>query len=485
MFAFLFSYRILFTWIKRSKNNKIKEAPEPGYSLPLIGHLHLLKGSEPFHHKLDAMADEFGPVFMLRLGAHRTLVVTGSEALKECFTTNDRALASRPSSAVGEYLCYNHMLFGIAPYGPYWRELRKISMIHLLSNHRLQMLKHVRATEIDERMKGLYRQWVENHGRPIKVEMKQWLHDLNFSIMSKMVLGTRFVGAKEESEGKELQRLIGEFFRLLRVFVVSDAFPFLKWMDWKGQKKIMKMIAVEIDCIIGKLLAEHRCRRVKGDKGKDKDFMDVMLSIMEDAPLSVYDTDKVIKATALGIMIPASDTTSATLAGALSALLNNTHILKKARDELDTHVGKSRHVDESDIKNLTYLQAIIKETLRIGPAGSLFPMHEATQDCQIGGYHVPAGTRLLVNLGKGPVDVKGQQFEYLPFGSGRRSCPGVSFAMQVMHLSLARLIHGFELEVPVGAPRIDVRESLRLDNPKSTPVEVLFTPRLPNHLYED
>ncbi|KAJ8625567.1 hypothetical protein MRB53_034097 [Persea americana] len=511
MFAFVISYHVVFKRMKRSKGKMIRKAPEPGYSWPIIGHLHLLKGPEPFHHKLSALADKLGPVFMLRLGAHRTLVVSGAEAIKECFTSKDRALASRPRTAAGEYMCYNHLMFGVAPYGSYWREVRKMSMIHLLSNHRLEMLKHVRATEIDECMKALYRGWVENDGCPVKVEMKQWLHDLNFSIVWKMVVGKQCVGVGEDDEGKELQRLTVEFFRLFMAFVVSDAFPFLKWVDWMGKKKrTMKKIAKKMDSIMGKLLKEHRCsRRAGGDKGEEGGFMDVMLSIMEDSPLPGHDTDTVIKATTLAIILSATDTTATTLAGALSAVLNNPQVLKKAQDELDTHVGRNRHVDESDIKSLTYLQAITKETLRMGPIGLLLPVHETTDDCKIGGFYVPAGTRVLVDMGKvhhdpliwsdpdkfwperwfltmhRDVDVRGQQFEYLPFGSGRRSCPGISLAMQVMHLSLARLIHGFEMEVPEDAPYVDVRESLRSDNPKSTPVEILFTPRLPSHLYED
>ena len=163
------------------------------------------------------------------------------------------------------------------------------------------MLKHVRATEIDECMKALYRGWVENDGCPVKVEMKQWLHDLNFSIVWKMVVGKQCVGVGEDDEGKELQRLTVEFFRLFMAFVVSDAFPFLKWVDWMGEKKrTMKKIAKKMDSIMGKLLKEHRCsRRAGGDKGEEGGIMDVMLSIMEDSPLPGHDTDTVIKATTL------------------------------------------------------------------------------------------------------------------------------------------------------------------------------------------
>ncbi|KAJ6722503.1 CYTOCHROME P450 FAMILY PROTEIN [Salix koriyanagi] len=175
----------------------------------------------------------------------------------------------------------------------------------------------------------------------------------------------------------------------------------------------------------------------------------------------------------MALILGGSDTTAGTLTWAISLLLNNRHMLKKAQEELDLQVGKDRQVVDSDVKNLVYLQAIIKETLRLYPAGPLLGPREAMEDCQVAGYHVPAGTRLIVNVWKiqrdprvwtnpsaflperfltshADVDVRGQQFELIPFGSGRRSCPGVSFALQVLHLTLARLLHSFRFGHPNG-----------------------------------
>lgn len=176
-------------------------------------------------------------------------------------------------------------------------------------------------------------------------------------------------------------------------------------------------------------------------------------------------------------------------------------MLKKAQEELDLRVGMERQVDESDIKNLIYLQAIVKETLRLYPAGPLLGPREAFEDCTVAGHPVAAGTRLVVNIWKiqrdprvwsnpssfqperfttnhANVDVRGQQFELIPFGSGRRSCPGVSFALQVLHLTLARLLHAFELANPLDHQPIDMTESPGLTIPKATPLEVLLKPRL-------
>lgn len=201
-----------------------------------------------------------------------------------------------------------------------------------------------------------------------------------------------------------------------------------------------------------------------------------------------------------------SDTTLVTLIWTLSLLLNNPHALKEAQSELDTHIGKDRKVEESDLTNLVYLQAVIKETLRLHPAGPLSVPRAATEDCTIAGYHVPAGTSLIFNVWKlqrdpsvwsdplefrperfltshSHVDVKGQNYELLPFGSGRRACPGSSLALQMLQLSLARLLHHFELTTQSGAP-VDMTESIGLANIKATPLDVLIKPRLPPRLCE-
>ncbi|KAF8399198.1 hypothetical protein HHK36_015063 [Tetracentron sinense] len=226
-----------------------------------------------------------------------------------------------------------------------------------------------------------------------------------------------------------------------------------------------------------------------------------MLSILGDAKLSGYDADTINKATSMALIIGGADSTQVTLTWALSLLLNNRHVLRKAMDELDVHVGRKRHVDESDIKNLVYLQAVVKETLRLYPAAPLSGPRVAREDCTVEGYHVRKGTRVIVNTWKiqreprvwsdptefrpdrfltshVEMDVRGQNFEFIPFGSGRRMCPGISLALQVVQLALASLLHGFDIETPLGAP-VDMSESQGVTNLKATPLEVLLTPRLP------
>ncbi|KAJ4834506.1 hypothetical protein Tsubulata_838807 [Turnera subulata] len=512
-FCLIFLYIALVRQEKSNKGSRSGRAPEPAGAWPIIGHLHLLGGKDQLLYRtLGALADKYGPAFSIRLGRRRAFVVSSWEMAKDCFTVNDKALASRPTTVAAKHMGYNYAVFGFAPYSSFWREMRKIATLELLSNRRLEMLKHVRISEVDLGIKELYKLRANNRSGPVLVELNRWLEDMMLNVVVRMVAGKRYFGSTascDEDEARQCQKAINQFFHLIGIFVVSDALPFLGWLDLMGHERAMKNTAKQLDAILEGWLEEHRQRRSSAGNilEGEQDFIDVMLSLQEEGQLShfQYDADTSIKSTCLAMILGGSDTTAGTLTWAISLLLNNRHMLKRAQEELDLNVGMERQVEDSDIRNLVYLQAIIKETLRLYPAGPLLGPREAMEDCTVGGYNVPAGTRLIVNVWKiqrdprvweNPsafqperfltshqnVDVRGQQFELIPFGSGRRSCPGVSFALQVMPLTLARLLHAFELSTPSDKP-VDMTESPGLTIPKATPLEVLLTPRLPSKLY--
>ncbi|KAM4079768.1 hypothetical protein ACB094_09G140000 [Castanea mollissima] len=286
--------------------------------------------------------------------------------------------------------------------------------------------------------------------------MERWFGYTVLNVICKIVVGKRFGRAtsKEENEANDrCRKTFRVFFDLSGEFMFADALPYLRCLDVGGYEKAMKKTAKEVDNMVGVWLEEHKQKRLTSELKENQDFMDVLLSIVtEDDQVSSYDVDTIVKATSMDLILAASDTSTVTLTWALALLLNNREALTKAQEELDIQIGKDRQVKESDLKNLVYLQAIIKETMRLNPAAPLLVPHESMEDCTLAGYHIPAGTRLLVNatklqrdpnLGEDPnkfkpekfltthkgVDVRGQNFEVIQFGSGRRMCPGISFAL--------------------------------------------------------
>ncbi|KAG5613259.1 hypothetical protein H5410_024540 [Solanum commersonii] len=386
-FLFFFYLRKLFFSAKKQSKN----VPEATGEWPITGHLHLLNGPQMPHKIYGQMAEKYGPIFRLKLGVNEVVIVSDHKIVKECFTTNDRAFATRPKSIGSEILGYNYAMFGLGPYGPYgpyWREIR--------NTRRIEMLQHIKQFEVKSAVKEIYNNSISNLNGVVKMEMKEWFGNLIMNTMVKMLFGVQYKGNEDEQKSKT-HKAIRRLFELLGAFVVADFLPYLRWLDIGGHEKAMKETAKEIDFIVEDWLAEHRRKRkLRGNKCKDEDdFMDVMLSICEDKDIHGFDADNTIKATCMIMLSAGIDTTIVILIWTLSLLLNNYEALKKAQDELDTHIGKNRWVQESDIKNLVYLQAIVKESLRLYLPGPLLLSHESIEDCVVSGYDIPKGTPLI------------------------------------------------------------------------------------------
>ncbi|KAM7499909.1 hypothetical protein LguiA_024323 [Lonicera macranthoides] len=384
------------------------------------------------------MADKHGPVFKIRLGMRNALVVSGKEAVTECFTKNDRVFLTRPQTVAFTHMGYNGAFFAFAPYSPFWHEMRKISTLEILSNRRLEMLKCIRASELGRCIKDLYTLCIAKSAGTT-FDFGRWLQQVTMNTMIQMIAGKRYsvIGdAETDVESRRFEKAMKEFMHLSGVFEFSDVFPFFEWIDLQGQVKRMKKVAKELDYFMSSWIEEHVIeRRQKGVnvRNHEGDFMDVMLSLFEnDYFVQGHKSKDVIKATSL-----------------------------------------------SDIKNLVYFQAIVKETMRLYPAGPLSVPREAMEDCYVGGYHVPKGTRLLVNIWKLHRDPSTWTDS---LDSGRRACPGITAAMQTIQLTLTRLLQSFSVATPSNAP-VDMGEGSGLSMPKIDPLEVVLTPRLPAKLY--
>ncbi|GJN33880.1 hypothetical protein PR202_gb22508 [Eleusine coracana subsp. coracana] len=464
---------------------------------PIIGNLNLI-GSLP-HRSIHALSKKYGPLMQLWFGSVPVVVGSSEEMAKFFLKTHDVAFADRPRFAVGKYTAYEYSDLLLAPYSLYWRQVRRICAAELFSAKRLELLEHIRDEEVRVLLRNLNK--VSGH----VVRLRDHLQMLTLGVISRMVLGKKY--AEEEGEGEvvreEFMEMMKEFFVLNGVLNIGDFIPWLGWLDLQGYVRRMKRMGKMSDRFLEPVLEEHdERRRLAGDTFVPKDMLDVLLQLADDPTLEVplsRNND---------LLIGATDTSAMTIEWAISELLKNPKLLAKATEELDNVIGRNRLVTETDLPHLPYIEAIVKETMRLHPPVPLLLPHLSREDTSVNGYAIPAGTIALVNvwaIARDPalwdapeefwperfigskVDVKGQHFELLPFGSGRRVCPGYNLGLKIMMLSLANLLHGFVWRLPKGVIKeeLNMEEIYVLAMPLKVPLEAVVEPRLPACLYTD
>ncbi|KAL2552023.1 Cytochrome [Forsythia ovata] len=454
--------------------------PSPVSALPIIGHLHLLK--QPLHRTLHKISQKQGPIFSLSLGVRRVVVVSSPELVAECFTENDIVFANRPHVLVDKYIGYNHTTMTGAPYGNHWRSLRRLSAQEVLSIARLNTFEPIRRDEIKRLLQSLYKTSCNGF---TKVVLRPKLSELAFNVIMRMVAGKRYFGEETESEqGKIFRELISKVFKHAHASNPEDFLPFLDWIDYRGLKKNMVDLGKKLDDFYEGLLEEHR-------REKRNTMIGHLLSLQESQP-ELY-TNQTLKGLITNMVIASTDTSVVTIEWAMALLLNNPNVLQKARDELNTHISPNRLITEQDLSNLPYLKNIILETFRMFPAGPLLLPHESSSDCKVQEYDVPRGTILLVNswaihrdpkVWDDPTSFKPERFEgkevethkLMPFGMGRRACPGSGLGQRMVGLALGSLIQCFEWE-RISGEKADFSEGTGLTMPKKKPLEVMCKPR--------
>ncbi|CAI0399186.1 unnamed protein product [Linum tenue] len=370
----------------------------------------------------------------LKLGCTQVLVVSSAKMAEEVMKTQDLVFCSRPILTGPNHLSYDRRDVSFSPYGAYWREIRKICGVHLFSSTRVQSFSPIREGESSE----------GNHGGDLRRKLEFMLREA----------GAMFTG-----------------------FFFSDRFPILGFLDrFTGMMGRLEKNCRELDAFYQDFIDQHLDpKRVESEH---KDVLDVLLGVMNEEPDKVQLTFDHIKAILMDIFIAGTDTSAATVVWAMTYLMKNPIALRKAQEEVREAIEKKGFVKEEDIERLPYLSAVVKETMRLQPPAPLLLPRESSQDCELGGYKIPAKTTVYVNawaIGRDPeawgenpeefkperfveksIDMKGSDFALIPFGAGRRRCPGINLGLVTVELSLANLLYAFNWEMPVGTKSEDL-----------------------------
>ncbi|CAN0924812.1 Cytochrome P450 84A1 [Linum grandiflorum] len=351
---------IIILFLRHGRSSRLPLPPGPR-GLPIIGNMLMM--DQLTHHGLAKLAKQYGGLFHLRMGNIHMMTVSTSDIAKQVLKVHDNIFSNRPANIAINYLTYDRSDMAFAHYGPFWRQMRKITVMKLFSRRRAESWDSVR------------------------------------------------------------------------------------------------------DEITIKLTKDN------------------------------------IKAIIMDVMFGGTETVASVIEWAMAELLKSPQDLKRVQQELTYVVGLNRHVEEKDLEKLTFLKCILKETLRLHPPIPLL-LHETAEDVEVSGYFIPKRSRVMVNafaigrdpnswsnpnefnpsrfLNQGMPDFKGSNFEFLPFGSGRRSCPGMQLGLYAIELGMAHLLHDFNWELPYGMKpnEVDMTDVFGLTAPRATRLIAVPTSRL-------
>ncbi|XP_023883927.1 geraniol 8-hydroxylase-like [Quercus suber] len=446
---------------KRSKSipKKLPPGPKP---FPIIGNL-LELGDKP-HKSLAKLAMTNGPLMSLKLGQITTVVISSATMAKEVLQTHDQLLSNRyiPDAI----RAHKQHEFGLPwiPVSSRWRNIRKICNSQLFAHKILDANQNLRHKKVQELLADVHKSCLTNDA----VDIGRAAFKTTLNLLSNTICSVDLADPNSDM-AREFKELVWNIMEEVGKPNLADYFPVLRKVDPQGIRRRMTIYFGNMIELFDSLINKRLLTRKVPDSVRNIDMLNTLLDISEE---STGEFDKTqIERLFLDLFIAGNDTTSATLEWTMAELIHNPEVLSKAKEELNQIIGKGNPVEESDIARLPYLQAIVKETFRLHPTVPLLLPRKAEADVEIQGFTVPKGAQVLVNawaIGRdssiwenpnsfkperfmgSEIDVKGRNFELIPFGAGRRICPGLPLAIRMLHLMLGSLIHTFDWKLEDG-----------------------------------
>nr|BAE72877.1 cytochrome P450 [Glandularia x hybrida] len=484
---FLVLFSILCTVITliltTNYSRKSSKLPPGPFQYPIIGNIFEL-GSQP-HRSLAKLSQKYGPVMSLKLGSITSIIISSPETAKSVLQKHDSVFSSRTVPASLQSVHHHKFSMGWLPDDNQWRKLRKISKEQMFSVQSLNASQELRMEKLQKL--GDYVQECSETGRVVDIG------DAAFTTSLNLMSGTLFSAEFAQFDSDSSQEMKDVFWGVMKCIGTpnfADYFPVLRVADPQGILReikfyFQKLFDIFDDIIDGKL-------KSRGEQ-KSHDLVEALIDInqRDEAELSRKD----IKHLLLDLFVAGTDTTSTTVEWAMSELLRNPEKLSRVRDEITDLVGKDGQIQESDISQLPYLQAVVKETFRFHPPAPFLAPHKAKADVEINGYIIPKNAQILVNVwasGRDPnvwpnadsfvperfldsnfdqIDFRGNDFELIPFGAGRRICPGLPLAYRMVHLMLVTLVHKFSWKLE----KMDMNEKFGLTLQKAVPLRATPT----------
>ncbi|CAA7400092.1 unnamed protein product [Spirodela intermedia] len=463
---------------------------------PVVGNLFDVK---PLRCRCYAeWAAEYGPIVSVWLGSTLNVVVSSVELAREVLKEKDQQLADRPRNRSTARFSRDGKDLIWADYGPHYVKVRKVCTVELFSPRRLEALRPIREDEVTAMVQALYRDCINPEKKGRSLVVNEYLAAVAFNNITRLAFGKRFVddeGVVDE-QGLEFKAIVSNGVKLGASLAMAEHIPWLRWM-FPLEEEAFTQHNARRDRLTTAILDEHTRIRLESGGAAKQHFVDALLTLQQKYDLS----DDTVFGLLWDMITAGMDTTVISVEWAMAEVIRNPRVQAKAQEELDRVVGKERVLSETDFPNLPYLQWVAKEALRLHPPTPLMLPHKAATAVKLGGYDIPKGSNVLVNVWaiardpavwKDPlvfrperfseedVDAKGHDFRLLPFGAGRRVCPGAQLGINMAQSMLGHLLHQFRWELPEGvSPEdLDMEESPGLVTFMRTPLRAVATPRL-------
>ncbi|KAI7997833.1 Cytochrome P450 98A2 [Camellia lanceoleosa] len=496
------SLALLFIFLSYYLYQKLKFKLPPGpRPLPIVGNLYDIKLVR-FRCFAD-WAKVYGPIISVWFGSTLNVIVSSSELAKEVLKENDHQLADRHRSRSAAKFSRDGKDLIWADYGPHYVKVRKVCNLELFTPKRLEALRPIREDEVTAMVESIFNDSTnpDNYGKTLLV--KKYLGEVALNNITRLAFGKRFMNSEGvmDEQGLEFKAIGANGVKLGASLAMAEHIPWLRWMFPLEEEAFAKHGARR-DRLTRAIMEEHTLARQKSG-GAQQHFVDALLTLQEKYDLS----EETIIGLLWDMITAGMDTTAISVEWAMAELIKNPRVQQKAQEELDRVIGSERVMIEPDFSNLPYLQCIAKESLRLHPPTPLMLPHRANANVKIGGYDIPKGSSVHVNVWavardpavwKNPmefrperffeedVDMKGHDYRLLPFGAGRRVCPGAQLGINLVTSMLGHLLHHFVWTPSEGVKpeEIDMSENPGLVTYMKTPVQAVAKPRLPAHLYK-
>ncbi|XP_057787917.1 cytochrome P450 71A8-like [Salvia miltiorrhiza] len=453
-------------WLLKPSGSK-NRPPSP-QALPVLGNLHQL--SLLPHRDFLTLSKKHGPFMLLHFGRVPVLVASSADAASEIMKNHDISFADRPLYKAHRKILYNGRDVVFAPYGEYWRQARGNFVLKLLSNKRVQSFRPIR----EEETALLVRKIRESSGA---VNLSHMFFKFTYDGVCRSAFGRTY---SESEKGSKFLVLMTEMTEALGAISIGEFIPWLRWVDRiTGFDKKVERIANGLDGVLESVIQERLENLQVESNFEEKsevDFLDILLQIYSEGG-DVSGNRDTIKAIILDVFGAGTDTSAVVLEWTMTELLRHPTAMQKLQDEVRGIIGQKRDLTEDDIDKMHYLKAVIKESLRLHPPFPLLLPRVATRDVKVKGYDVVAGTVVMVSvwaIGRDPelwdepqefmperflnssIDFKGLDFELIPFGAGRRGCPGITYSITIIEFLVANLVAKFDWELPDGVKGKDL-----------------------------